>query len=1340
MAVTDIIKKPEGVSVVAAPHPFKVERVNMVVPDNNSLDDILVLTQPDAVLRTHAHIMLNGEIVPRSEWGSIYPRANDIVTIRVVPMGGGGGDGGGKNPLRIILTIAVVVVAIYAPYMIPAIKNAAAIQLGFGATISATSLASGVIMAVGMLAVNALVPPKTPTAPSMGMLSGGGAALRDSPTLFISGARNRPNPFGIIPVVLGVHRSVPPLGANTYTETVGDDQHLRMLVVFGYGRLKIEDIKIGNTPIGEYDDIQYEVMEGASGDPDVTLFPDIVGQDDFSVLLKQEDGWTTRTSGTDTDELVVDVVFSRGLVHFNNSGGRENRTVNMEMQYREYETTGDWLNPDLAVGSGSIKSVTTLVEGNYTQTGTRRVKYGGSRRSGWRYKWEDYTYPATVTVHDAVTDTGTTQVITTGINALPEPSTISATPSGLVTEIDAVAVIVEGTDTSDASQTETLPTFTAGSSNKVTGSLTFKTITQITVPSHGGEFLSITMTRNSTSAVRYGYQWKVPRGQYDIRVRRTTADSDSSRIMDELYWSAIKTVTNEEPIDFPFPLAKMALKVRATNQLSGIIDDLNAKVSSYMLDWNGSAWAEGVSSNPASIFRHILQSDAMSTPLADGRIDLTSLQTWHTHCASEGYEFNMVRDFQSSVWELLSDVAIAGRATPIQVDGKWGVAIDKAQTVPVQHFTPRNSWGFEAEKDFVDVPHGLRMRFANQDTDYQQDERIVYDDGYDESNATKFEQLDSIGIVDTDHIWKHGRFNLAQMRLRPEKWTLNTDFEYLVARRGDLILITHDTLLVGLKAGRITVVTVDGSGDCTGVTVDETLTMESGKSYGMSIRTRDDAGLTKAVTLDVGDQTAVVFDSVIAAADIPVVGDIFGFGEADSETIKGLLLSIEPLGELTARLTITPYSDGIYTADTGSLPAFETQLTPQALIPEVTILETRTDESVLKLGAGNTLTPRIAISYATINGFPDAVVEAQIRVTGSEQDFNPVVLSSQTDSEIIIEDIEHLETYDIRLHWVDPIRKNTGDWSYSNAVYVIGQTTPPEPLSNLTINSFGASVLLRWDALTDLDVRFGGSIKWRHSKAVTTADASWSESVGIGDASKGTDLSTLLPLKAGTYLAKVFDKGGRASTVVKVSTKQANVLSFANVDTVTESPTFSGTHTDTVAVDNILKLAAAGLFDDIPSLDAVGSLDYYGGNETSGTYDFAAGFDLESVKKVRLTTDIDVTVINPSDNIDDRTNNIDVWDDFDGTDSGLCDARIQERHTDTDPTGYAYMDTWADVDAITDWDTSGGELSATFSEWNNLESAEFEARGFDFRVNLTSNDSAFNITVDTLAIEVEEVT
>jgi len=1321
MVVKNELVKPEGVKVVAVSHPFKVQRVDMVVADNNSLGDILALAQPDTFLRRHAHICLNDKIVPRSEWEAVYPKMNDIVTVRVVPMGGGGD--GGKSPLRIIMTVAIIAASIYAPTLM-GISSKAMIPLGWGVEIATSTVVSGAIMGLGMLAMNALAPPRTPSAPSMGMLSGTGN--RDSPTLFIEGARNRPNQFGIIPVVLGTHKSVPPLGANTYTEIVGDNQHLRMLLVFGYGRLKIEDIKIGNTPIGEFDDIEYEIMEGVSGDPDITIFPDTVGQAEFSALLKQEDGWTTRTSGRDADELIVEVVFSHGLVSFNDAGNRTGRTVDLEIQYRETDTDGDWLNPNLSVSDSKINSVTTLVEASYQTTGMKWIMVRDlppNERNQYHHRaynqlvWREYTYTAYSKVYDTITDSTSTQIITSGLNALPEPSVIRATSGGLIHEIDAVQVIVEGTDTSDVFQTETLPVFTAGSATSVTGSKVFKTITKITTPSHGGGVLGVTMTDNSSSVARYGYQWKTPsRGQYDIRLRRTTADVDSTRIFDMMQWSTIKTVTDEEPIDFPFPLAKMALKVRATNQLSGVIDNLTAKVSSYMLDWDGSIWAEGVSSNPASIFRHVLQSNAMASPLADSRIDLSSLQTWHTHCASEGYEFNMVRDFQSSVWELLSDISIAGRATPVQIDGKWGVAIDKEQTIPVQHFTPRNSSSFEAEKAFVDVPHALRMRFANRDTDYKQDERIVYDDGYSSENATVFEQLDSIGMTDADHIWKHGRFNLAQMRLRPERWTLNVDFEYLVARRGDLVLITHDVLLVGLKAGRITAVQVDGSGDCTGVTVDETLTMESGKSYGLSIRTRDNAGLTRGITLDVGDQTTVVFDSVIDSADIPVVGDIFGFGLADSETIKGLLLTVEPLGDLQARLTIVPYSDGIYTADTISLPDFESEVTSQSFLPEVTILNTRTDESVLKLGAGYTLIPRIGISYGTINGFPDAVVEAQIRVTGSEQDFKPVVLSSQTDSEIIIEDVENQGTYDIRLHWVSKGIITTGEWSYSNAVYVIGQTNAPSPLSNLNINTFGSLILLRWDALEDLDVRFGGSVKFRHSKETTTADASWGESVGIGEASKGTDLSALLPLKAGTYLAKVFDKGQRASTVVKVSTKQANVLAFANVDSLTENPSYSGTHTNTVASDNILKLASAGLFDDIISFDAVSSVDYYGGSESSGVYDFAAGFDFGSVEKVRITTDIGVIVFNPLDNLDDRTTSIDAWEDFDGTDSTSCDARVQERHTDDDTSG-----------------------TPTWSEWQNIESAEFDTRGFDFRVNLTSDDNAFNIKVDTLVIEAEEV-
>ncbi len=1184
--MTNELTRSEGVKVIAAPHPFKVERLDTFIPQGISLSEILEIIQPDSVLRTYAHIFINDILIPKSEWENRCPNEGDVVTIRVVPMGGGGG-GGGKNPLKTILTIGIIAASLaFAGPVGGFLLGPTLAGTAIGATTLGAIVGSVVIGGVGMLISNALIPPRTPTSPGMPLLSGTGG-IRSSPTLFIEGARNSEQQFGVIPVVLGIHKHVPPVGAKTFTEIVGNDQHLRMMVVWGYGRLKIEELKIGDTAIAEFDDVEVETVEGVSGDSDLSLFPDSVKESNFSILLEQVDDWTTRTSEIEADELSVDVFFARGLVTFDNNGNRNNRTVVFEIQFRETGTAGAWLDP----------------------------------------------------------------------------------------------------------------TFTAQ-----------------TAPSSAEV---VTVTDNKSSAVRHGLRWKVAsRGQYDVRVRRTTADSTSTQIFDEITWVTLRSILNEDPDNFAFPLAKTALVVKATNQLSNIIDNLNGKVSSYVLDFTGSSagWVLGISSNPASLFRHVLQSDASANPLADSRIDLDTLETWHTFCADNNLEFNMIRDFQASIWETLTDICIAGRASPTQIDGKWSVVIDKIQTIPIQHFTPRNSWGFEAEKDFVDVPHALRIRFANRNLQWNQDERIVYDDGFNAASATRFEEIDAIGMTDEDHVWKFGRFNLVQMRLRPEKWFLSTDFEYLVSKRGDLILVTHDVLLVGLKSGRIKAIQTDSAGDVTGITVDEDLIMESGNSYGISIRTEDDVGLTKEVVLDVGTQTTIVFTTVIAADDSPVVEDLFGFGILGSETIEGMILSVESQSNMSARLTLTPYSSAIYTADTGTIPTFDSKLTPQAFLPDVIILNTRTDETVLRLGAGDTIIPRIGISHEPISNEFNATIRAQIRVTSSGQNFAPAVISFQSTNEIIIEDIEQLETYDIRLQWIDP-NKLPGAFSFTNNVTVIGQTNPPEPLSNLTISAFGGSALLRWDLPTDLDVRFGGVVKFRHSHEPNSVNASWSASVSIGTSAKGSDLIAQLPLKPGTYLARVFDKGGRTSTVVKIDTKQASVLSFAAATNITEETIFSGIHTNTVTVDGILKLIGAGLVDDIVDVDLVADWDSEGGVVSSGTYDFAAGFDFTTISKRRMTTDINVIISNVLDEIDDRTDLIDDWESFDGDVSGEADARVQIRVTDDDPAASA----------------------ADFSVWNDIDSAEFNNRGYDFRVQLTSENSAFNPIVSKLQVNSEEL-
>jgi len=1168
----------------AAPHPFKVATIDRVYPVGYSLAQMIDLTGLDEVEKAHAHVWIGEAYISRENWRLVRPHDGTYIVLRVLPHGGGGG---GKNPLRTILTIAVIAASFYfGPALGAAIggisASAASTTMVFG-SLSYAALGSAIISVAGTLLINVIAPIRPPSLPQLS----GTSTTRDSPTLLIEGGRNQLRPFGTVPVVLGTHRMVPPLGARAFTEIVGDDSYIRLLIIWGYGPLKIENIRIGETPLEDFDGVQIETREGRVGDAALTLFPDVVIQDDFSILLTQESDWQSRTAQPNADELSVDITFPNGLVQFNDQGGRGTRSVTAEIEYREVGSD-TWLTP-----------------------------------------------------------------------------TFSAT----------------------------------------------------TVPSDWISGSQVTFSQNRTSTIRHGFRWGVTRGNYEIRIRRTSADSTSGQIFDTFGWSALRIIRDEDPVQFPFPVAKTALVIKATDQLNRVVDELNAVVSGYVLKYTGSSWEEGISSNPADLYRHVLQGNANAGRLSNERVDIAKLEDWHDFCVAHGFEFNMVRDFQSSVWDTLADIASVGRASPAQLDGQWSVIYDYEQTVPVQHFTPRNSWGFEAEKGFPDQPDAFRIRFSNRDLDWRQDERIVYSDGFNEGNAEEFEAISAVGITDPEHIWKHGRFQLAQAILRPERWSFNVDFEYIVARRGDLVRVTHDVLQVGLASGRVKALQYDGSSppNVTGFTSDEVLKMEGGNNYGVSIRTVGDAALARQIVTNAGDQTTVVFSTPILPENAPAVGDLFGFGLLGLETIDGLILSIEPTGDLSAKVVCIPFSPAVYNADTGTIPPFDTKLTPLPTIPLADITAIRSDESVLQLGSGNTLIPHISITVAAVND-DRVILDVQIRSSGTDEHFYSANVLSVQGGDYLIGSVAQGDSYDLRVRWRDPSRL-PGPWVTVFNHRVIGQTNPPGALINPTISVFGGSALIRWDRPTELDVRFGGEVRFRHSPEPDPEFAEWQGSTSIGTAAKGDALFATLPLKPGTYLARVFDKGGRPSSVVALATKQASVLAFANVDSVTESPTFLGTKENVLGDGGALRLQGAGLINDVPDFDQVQSLDAFGGITASGFYYFAGGFDLGSVTKVRITSLIEAMNLNVIDLIDGREESIDRWEDFDGTQASAADARVQVRHSDDDP----------------------GDSPVEWGVWNELDSAEFEARAFQFRVVMTTNDPAYNIQISQLGAVAEEI-
>ena len=309
-------------------------------------------------------------------------------------------------------------------------------------------------------------------------------------------------------------------------------------------------------------------------------------------------------------------------------------------------------------------------------------------------------------------------------------------------------------------------------------------------------------------------------------------------------------------------------------------------------------------------------------------------------------------------------------------------------------------------------------------------------------------------------------------------------------------------------------------------------------------------------------------------------------------------------------------------------------------------------------------------------------------------------------------------TYNVRVKAVSALGVSSA-WSPTTTQELLGLAAAPSALTGVTIAKIGGTARISWIASSDLDVLRGGRIAIRHTAVASAASAKWEESFSIGtvDGVPGSRVDADVPLKSGCYLLRPYDSSGQpAATATVVESDGATALAWANITTLTEDTAFSGSHSNTVAADGVLKLAGAVLVDDIADWDAVTDLDSAGGIVASGVYTFSAGADLGVPQRVRVRSEIEGYTENVNDLFDDRSGNIDDWPDFDGTGaSGSAgDCWLEVRDTDDNPAG-----------------------SPTWRGWNRADVTEFNGRGFQVRAQLRSTDPAFNIIVSRLRAHIE---
>ncbi len=1071
----------------AVPHPLRTERYTIPVPPGTSLE---VLAQglnkeynvaPE--LKSKVTVLVNGFIIPQEKWKDYILCETDVIEYRAVPKGDIG---------RLVLVLAV---AYFAPYLAGMAEfaymgTAAATVAGSTAVYAA---AYGAALIIGTSLINAIAPIRPP---SMGSQNDPGSAERQ---LMVTGGSNQLNPYGSVPVILGKIRMTPRLGSVNYLTYENErDSYLSMLLVWGYGPLSIDDTsyKIGDVPLSSFTDYNKITLDRKTEptESEKRNFDAIYGKDVTQINTAVE-------LTCDGNPEIINRSYSGSNIVSSDEFGTYNNVRVPFVGAVAGQLVEAYFTSNTTTWTLTSRNLTNIVVTNINSTTKKVTALTDDSYSTFDSTYLNYQIDLAATATYTASAFGVTPgpwfEAATGIEydvatGLPVPVTNATIALHFPQGLRRINTQGDGAGNSYATSVD----FRAEYSTDV--GLTWNLLEVFTIGGDSVKKDGFTYTKSYST---------LNHEQLIIRVRRETGDNVEDNSTRRYYFqSVLQSVTflrNNKPAVDPVgsKIAKTAFKIKATDQLNGNIQGISAIVQTWCKTWNGSAWVDGATNNPAALVRYILEHPANPRKVTDAnaQINLTQLQYFHEYCTARGFEYNGTLGEARSVLEVIRDICAAGRASPALVDGKWTVVIDEVKPNVVQHFTPHNSWGFEGSKALPKRPDGLRVTYYDQDQDYQQSEIIVYDIGKTANNASLFESITLPGVTKKSLVIDHARWHMAQMKLRPEMYTLNSDIEYLVCNRGDRVKVMHDVPMWGLGSGR-----VKNRISSTILELDEEVPMQAGVQYIIRFRSKSGTSVVRNITVKTTDgyYSEIELNSAVTT-DEADVGDLFLFGQNNQEAQDLVLLGIEPSSNNNARLTFVDYGVtpeyNIYT-DYQTLTAstvFESQLSlPPALqmenfgqsIPLITGFVS--DESVMERVSKNVFKYNLSVSYVNASALPTSTesVEVQYDLFSSDSgvNFRSVFVPYQNGSATIT-DVKEGETYKIRMRYVSRTGR-VGNWtSYSNHT-VVGKTNPPSQVTEFVISSDKSSgqLLLSWHPNLEYDVS---------TYEIRTEDTGW----GTGD-------------------------------------------------------------------------------------------------------------------------------------------------------------------------------------------------------------------------------------------------
>ena len=801
----------------------------------------------------------------------------------------------------------------------------------------------------------------------------------------------------------------------------------------------------------------------------------------------------------------------------------------------------------------------------------------------------------------------------------------------------------------------------------------------------------------------------------DVRVVRTTADPPNSNTRSEFQFTSFSEIIDnrsrylnsaythlrldsEKFSSIPTRKYRIrGIKVRipgagASGSGTPQVDNATGRInypSGYI--FNGVMGAAVYTNCPSMILLDLLTNSryGLGDHISDSNLDLFSFVAASKYANEEvddgtgsgtkeaRFSCNVNIQKESEAFDVINDLSSVMKCMPIWTAGAITITQDKP-TDPSYLFNLSNiaSAGFSYTGSSLKQRHSVvRVSYFNMDS-----QEIDYEVVEDSTAINKFgvsvKQIKAFGCTSRNQAARLGRSILFAEQRESEVISFTTSIDSgAVVRPGSVIAVNDPVRAGARRGGRVvaattTKITIDSPGNTTLPDISD--------NPKISVILPDGTVEERNIVNYTGGNEANVSS---AFSQTPNVNTIYLLSSTSLETQLFRVITVEEQDDVTYQISALSYIPGKYAfiEDGTTLPERNVSLLTELKDPPGNLIVEETTVVI-----NNIARSKVIISWQPVQGVSKYSVSYKFEdgnyITGESYSPDFEILDSQKGN------------YEVQVSSYNALLQ-LSSVATTKTFVAQGKTALPDNVSNLTVEPITEQFIrLRFNQSTAIDVLHGGRVYVRHTNR-TGANATFETAQDIIQAVAGNSSEVICPALTGSYLLKFQDDGGRFSpTAAKVELTLPNIADSAIVKTDredTDSTPYNGAKSN-VQYDS----TKGGLVLIDPTANAI------------GTYDFVDTLDLGATFSLVLKRHFQGTGFYTGDQFDNRTDLIDTWTDFDGTEANDANAKIAVRTTTDDPSS-----------------------SPNYTNFNDFANGTFRARAFQFRITLETADTAQNMNL-----------